>query len=188
MADQLKVVVVGSGGVGKSCLTVRFVKDKFLTRYDPTIEDFYRKQVEVGGEAVMLDILDTAGQDEFSTLRDQYMRTGHGFILVYSVTSSTSFDDCRALHAQILRVKEKEGDVPIVLVGNKCDLEEERAVSKEEGEALAAELGKSVFFMETSAKENINVSELFIELVTRVKADMAANPPPAPAKKLCSML
>ena len=89
-----KIVVVGSGGVGKSCIVVRFVQGKFIKKYDPTIEDFYRKQIDVDGEAIMLDILDTAGQEEFSALRDSYMRTGDGFVLVYAVNSSTSIYDC----------------------------------------------------------------------------------------------
>ena len=130
-----KIVVVGSGGVGKSCITVRFVQGKFIKKYDPTIEDFYRKQIDVDAEAVMLDILDTAGQEEFSALRDSYMRTGDGFILVYAVNSSTSFDDCNKLRSQILRIKEKE-NVPMILVGNKCDIEE-RDVTKAEGQELA---------------------------------------------------
>ena len=113
----------------------------------------------------MLDILDTAGQEEFSALRDSYMRTGDGFILVYAVNSSTSFDDCNKLRSQILRIKEKE-NVPMVLVGNKCDVEE-RDVSTKEGEDLAATFGCD--FIESSAKENINISEIFIKVVRRVK-------------------
>ncbi|KAG9396047.1 Small GTPase superfamily [Carpediemonas membranifera] len=179
--SSAKVVVMGSGGVGKSAMTVRFVKGKFVAKYDPTIQDFYKKQVECDGEAILLDILDTAGQEEYSSLRDQYMRDAHGFVLVYSITSSASFDDCRTLREQILRVKEKAGEeIPLILVGNKSDLDEERAVSDEEGKALAEEFG--CLFIETSAKEDINVEQTFMDLTTKVLEEEAKNPT-KPAKK-----
>ncbi|KAG9393609.1 Small GTPase superfamily [Carpediemonas membranifera] len=177
--SQAKIVVMGSGGVGKSAITVRFVKGKFVAKYDPTIQDFYKKQVDCGGEAILLDILDTAGQEEYSSLRDQYMRDANGFVLVYSVTSQASFDDCRTLREQILRVKEKT-EVPLILVGNKSDLDEERAVSEEEGKALAEEFG--CLFIETSAKEDINIEQTFMDLTTKVLEEEAKNPT-KPAKK-----
>jgi GTPase KRas protein len=75
----------------------------------------------------MQDILDTAGQEEYSAMRDQYMRTGQGFVMVYSITSRSSFDEINAFREQILRVKDKD-TVPMVLAGNKCDLATERQV------------------------------------------------------------
>jgi len=74
--QEYRIVVVGSGGVGKSAVTVRFIQGRFTEKYDPTIEDSYRKSVEVDGQACMYDIMDTAGQEEYSALRDQYMKTG----------------------------------------------------------------------------------------------------------------
>eukprot|EP00768_Dysnectes_brevis_P006449 gnl/Dysnectes_brevis/508_a564_9104.p1 GENE.gnl/Dysnectes_brevis/508_a564_9104~~gnl/Dysnectes_brevis/508_a564_9104.p1 ORF type:complete len:190 (-),score=45.14 gnl/Dysnectes_brevis/508_a564_9104:103-672(-) len=184
--NTYKIVIVGSGGVGKSAITVRFIQGKFVKKYDPTIEDFYRKQVEVDGQATMLDILDTAGQEEFSALRDAYMRNGHGFILVYAITSSTSFDDCRTLHEQILRVKEKDA-VPLILVGNKCDLEDDREVKNEAGKSLSEEFNCK--FLESSAKDNVNIKEIFITLVKAIKEDEAANPPPKPTtrRRFCTL-
>jgi GTPase KRas protein len=82
---------------------------------DPTIEDSYRKQVTIDDETCLLDILDTAGQEEYSAMRDQYMRTGEGFLLVYAITSRSSFDEISTFREQILRVKDKE-TVPMVLV------------------------------------------------------------------------
>lgn len=152
-----KIVVLGSGGVGKSALTVQFVQGIFVEKYDPTIEDSYRKSVDVDGYTCMLEILDTAGTEQFTAMRDLYMKTGHGFLLVYSVTSQSTFNDLQDLREQILRVKDAD-HVPMVLVGNKIDLEEERVVSKELGQAQAVEYGCS--FMETSAKEKINVTEV----------------------------
>ena len=94
----MRIVVIGSGGVGKSCIVVRFVNGIFVKTYEPTIEDFYRKQIDVENETVMLDILDTAGHDEFSALRDSYMKTGDGFIIVYAINSASSFYDCTKLY------------------------------------------------------------------------------------------
>ncbi|CAJ1084619.1 hypothetical protein ANANG_G00215510 [Xyrichtys novacula] len=122
---EYKLVVLGSGGVGKSALTVQFVQGIFVEKYDPTIEDSYRKQVEVDGQQCMLEILDTAGTEQFTAMRDLYMKNGQGFALVYSITAQSTFNDLQDLREQILRVKDTE-DVPMILVGNKCDLEDER--------------------------------------------------------------
>jgi len=161
-----KLVLVGLGGVGKSCLTIQFISQRFVDDYDPTLEDSYRKQVTVDGEECILDIFDTAGQEDFSAVRDQYMRTGDGFLCVYSITYAVSFNEVQTLHDHILRVKDAE-KVPFVLVGNKCDLESEREVPKEKGEELAREIGCK--FMESSAKTKVNVAEAFHELVREIK-------------------
>ena len=133
---EYKIVVVGGGGVGKSALTIQFIQSQFVDEYDPTIEDSYRKQCVVDSETALLDVLDTAGQEEYSAMREQYMRTGEGFLLVYSITSRSSFEEIRTFHQQILRVKDRDW-FPVVLVGNKCDLEHERVVATSEGEELA---------------------------------------------------
>ncbi|KOB70531.1 Small G protein ras [Operophtera brumata] len=119
---EYKLVVVGAGGVGKSALTIQLIQNHFVDEYDPTIEDSYRKQVVIDGETCLLDILDTAGQEEYSAMRDQYMRTGEGFLLVFAVNSAKSFEDIGSYREQIKRVKDAE-EVPMVLVGNKCDLQ-----------------------------------------------------------------
>ncbi|KAG7281084.1 hypothetical protein CRUP_027621 [Coryphaenoides rupestris] len=168
---EYKLVVLGSGGVGKSALTVQFVQGIFVEKYDPTIEDSYRKvwpllpvilqssatQVEVDGQQCMLEILDTAGTEQFTAMRDLYMKNGQGFALVYSITAQSTFNDLQDLREQILRVKDTE-DVPMILVGNKCDLEEERVVGKEQGQNLARQWNNCAF-LETSAKSKINVNE-----------------------------
>merc|ERR1712083_550419 len=133
---EYKIVVLGSGGVGKSALTVQFVQGIFVEKYDPTIEDSYRKQVEVDGQQCTLEILDTAGTEQFTAMRDLYMKNGQGFVLVYSITAQSTFNDLYEIRDQILRVKDSE-DVPIILVGNKCDLEEEREVGRDQGALLA---------------------------------------------------
>lgn len=160
-----KLVIVGAGGVGKSALTVQFVQNLFVEKYDPTIEDSYRKQVDIDGESCMLEILDTAGQEELTAMRDQYMRSGHGFVLVYSITSTASFNDIADLRNQICRVKDSDS-VPIVIVGNKCDLEKDRQVATDNGRSLANQF--KCGFLEASAKEKINVNEVFYELVRTI--------------------
>lgn len=159
-------MVLGSGGVGKSALTVQFVQNIFVEKYDPTIEDSYRKQVEVDGTQCMLEILDTAGTEQFTAMRDLYMKNGQGFALVYSITSQSTLQDLQEIREQILRVKDTD-DVPLILVGNKCDLEGERAVGREQGAALARSWGNTSF-METSAKSKINVNEMFCDLVRQI--------------------
>uniref|UniRef100_A0A3Q2ZTH2 RAP1A, member of RAS oncogene family a n=1 Tax=Kryptolebias marmoratus TaxID=37003 RepID=A0A3Q2ZTH2_KRYMA len=105
---EYKLVVLGSGGVGKSALTVQFVQGIFVEKYDPTIEDSYRKQVEVDGQQCMLEILDTAGTEQFTAMRDLYMKNGQGFALVYSITAQSTFNDLQDLREQIQRVKDSE--------------------------------------------------------------------------------
>uniref|UniRef100_A0A3Q2SVU8 RAP1A, member of RAS oncogene family a n=1 Tax=Fundulus heteroclitus TaxID=8078 RepID=A0A3Q2SVU8_FUNHE len=105
---EYKLVVLGSGGVGKSALTVQFVQGIFVEKYDPTIEDSYRKQVEVDAQQCMLEILDTAGTEQFTAMRDLYMKNGQGFALVYSITAQSTFNDLQDLREQILRVKDTE--------------------------------------------------------------------------------
>ena len=157
---EYKIVVLGSGGVGKSALTVQFVQGIFVEKYDPTIEDSYRKQVEVDGQQCMLEILDTAGTEQFTAMRDLYMKNGQGFVLVYSITAQSTFNDLQDLREQILRVKDTE-DVPMVLVGNKCDLEDERVVGKDQGLNMARQFNNCAF-METSAKAKIGVNDVSI--------------------------
>uniref|UniRef100_A0AAQ4QZ40 small monomeric GTPase n=1 Tax=Gasterosteus aculeatus aculeatus TaxID=481459 RepID=A0AAQ4QZ40_GASAC len=199
---EYKVVVLGSGGVGKSALTVQFVTGTFIEKYDPTIEDFYRKEIEVDSSPSVLEILDTAGTEQFASMRDLYIRNGQGFILVYSLVNQQSFQDIKPMRDQIIRVKSvgpggrggrggggggervqstraafsrctdavsnsrRYQQVPVVLVGNKVDLEEEREVSPGEGQALAEDWGCP--FMETSAKSKTMVDELFAEIVRQM--------------------
>merc|ERR1711871_1732508 len=166
---EYKIVVVGGGGVGKSALTIQLIQNNFIEEYDPTIEDSYRKQVTIDDETCLLDILDTAGQEEYSAMRDQYMRTGQGFLCVFAITSRSSFDEITSFREQILRVKD-EDKVPMVLAGNKCDLEDERQVTTAEGQDLAKSFACP--FFETSAKSRINVEEAFYDLVREIRKDM----------------
>ncbi|KAE9555528.1 hypothetical protein FO519_001296 [Halicephalobus sp. NKZ332] len=153
-----KVIMVGSGGVGKSALTLQFMYDEFVEEYEPTKADSYRKRVVLDGEECSVDILDTAGQEDYSAIRDNYYRSGEGFICVFSITDSDSFDATNEFREQILRVKNSDTSVPIALVGNKSDLTSERVVSQEQARARADSWG--VPYIETSAKTRMNVDKL----------------------------
>eukprot|EP01129_Flabellula_baltica_P003425 TRINITY_DN13189_c0_g1_i1.p1 TRINITY_DN13189_c0_g1~~TRINITY_DN13189_c0_g1_i1.p1 ORF type:complete len:184 (+),score=43.00 TRINITY_DN13189_c0_g1_i1:49-600(+) len=166
MPIEIKVVVMGAGGVGKSAITVQFTQNTFIKKYDPTIEESYRKQIEVDDEPIILEILDTAGTEQFTATRDLYMKNGDGFILIYSIIAESTLHDLRSLKARICKVKDMTV-VPMVLVGNKCDLEQRREVSKQEGEDLANEFD-AVFF-EASAKQRTNIEEIFEEIVRQVQ-------------------
>jgi len=133
----------------------------------------------------MLEVLDTAGQEEYVSLRDQWIRDGEGFVLVYSISSRASFQRIKKFYNQIQRVKESaatasptfpgspnlnsasHGPAPVMLVGNKCDRVTEREVSTQEGSALARELGCE--FVEASAKNCVNVEKAFYDVVRQLR-------------------
>lgn len=177
---EYKVVVLGSGGVGKSAITVKFVSGKFVEKYDPTIEDFYRKEIEVDAVPSVLEILDTAGTEQFSSMRDLYIKNGQGFVIVYSITSLQTFQDIRTMREQITRVKATD-KIPMLLVGNKCDLTSQREVHSSEGAALAQLWGCP--FLESSAKDRQKVDEVFIEIVREMNSQ-----PPSKQRGCCILL
>ncbi|ELK18045.1 Ras-related protein R-Ras2 [Pteropus alecto] len=153
----------------------------FVTDYDPTIEDSYTKQCVIDDRAARLDILDTAGQEEFGAMREQYMRTGEGFLLVFSVTDRGSFEEIYKFQRQILRVKDRD-EFPMILIGNKADLDHQRQVTQEEGQQLARQL--KVIYMEASAKIRMNVDQAFHELVRVISSFLQECPPsPEPTRK-----
>uniref|UniRef100_A0A182YSR9 Ras-related protein Ral-a n=1 Tax=Anopheles stephensi TaxID=30069 RepID=A0A182YSR9_ANOST len=212
-----KVIMVGSGGVGKSALTLQFMYDEFVEDYEPTKADSYRKKVHriapekgrgvgvgecwcavwanrpivmlictrgkvhdfsviyrvvflsagwiewmdgwvvLDGEEVQIDILDTAGQEDYAAIRDNYFRSGEGFLCVFSITEDDSFQATQEFREQILRVKNDE-NIPFLLVGNKCDLNDKRKVPLAECQSRAQQWG--VPYVETSAKTRENVDKV----------------------------
>ncbi|KAL3705889.1 Ras- protein rsr1 [Talaromyces marneffei ATCC 18224] len=170
---EYHIVVLGAGGVGKSCLTAQFVQNVWIESYDPTIEDSYRKQIEVDGRQCILEILDTAGTEQF-TQRELYMKQGQGFLLVFSITSMSSLHELSEIREQIIRIKDDD-KVPIVIVGNKSDLEEDRAVSRARAFALSQSWGNAPYY-ETSARRRANVNEVFIDLCRQIiRKDLQAS-------------
>jgi len=163
---EIRIVLVGVGGVGKSATAIIYVTGQFVADYDPTIEDSHRKQVNIDGLTQMLDILDTAGQEEFTSMQDEWFRSGEGFLLMYSLTDRRSLDEAVRLRDKVLRIKNKP-KVGMVFCGNKADLEHERQVPIEDGRNLAAKWGCP--FFETSAKNHSNITETFEALVREVR-------------------
>lgn len=172
---QYKVVMLGSGAVGKSAITVQMVSGHFLSSYDPTIEDSYRTTININNKDIILNIIDTAGQEEFYALRDQYIRSGDGYIIVFSITSITSFLEVNAIKEQLNIVLDVDNNtlIPIILVGNKCDLEEYRQVQSSDAQRLAEEW--RVKYFETSAKNKTNINRIFEELVYLIEANNQSN-------------
>ncbi|KAJ3199909.1 hypothetical protein HK099_002964, partial [Clydaea vesicula] len=163
IAEVHQLVVVGSGGVGKSCLTIRFLKDEFSNEYDPTIEENYRKQISVDQSSATVNIIDTAGQQEYTALRDQHLKDGKGFLLVFALNDKSTLEEVKQLRDQILKLKDTK-KVPIVICGNKCDIPPEKVeVDREAVNSYCQQL--KIPYLETSAKENINVTESFHDLV-----------------------
>ncbi|TIA87041.1 hypothetical protein E3P99_03440 [Wallemia hederae] len=165
-ATPYKLSVLGDGGVGKTALTVQFCMNSFVETYDPTIEDSYRKQVVLDDSPALLEVLDTAGQEEYTALRDQWIREGEGFLLVYSIASRSTFDRIEKFRNLITRVKERD-NIPLMLVGNKCDKVYEREVSLSEGQVMAKKLQCSM--IETSAKTCVNVERAFFDVVREIR-------------------
>lgn len=164
---RYRIVVLGDGGVGKSALTLQYVQHNFIDYHDPTIEDAYQQRTVIDSEPCLLDILDTAGQVEFTAMREQYMRCGEGFIICYSITDRHSFNEAVEYKNLIAKVRASE-DVPAILVGNKVDLEEmQRLVTTEEGRSLANKFGCS--FYETSAAHRRHVDDVFHTLVREIR-------------------
>ncbi|XP_059085337.1 ras-related protein M-Ras-like [Tigriopus californicus] len=162
-----RIVVVGDGGVGKSAMTLQLIQKTFVIEYDPTIEDNYNKHWEIDGKICLLNVLDTAGQEEYSAMREQFLRQGDGFLIVYSVTDTTSFERIPNFRDQIIAVKGKES-LPMILVANKVDLNTRRKITEEQGLEMAQKLGMT--YIETSAKDPPqNIDEAFRQAVRLIR-------------------
>ncbi|KZO99732.1 ras-domain-containing protein [Calocera viscosa TUFC12733] len=163
----IKLLLIGDSGVGKSCLLLRFCDDAWTPSFITTIGiDFKIRTIELDGKRIKLQIWDTAGQERFRTITVAYYRGAMGILLVYDVTDERSFNNIRTWYSNVEQ-HASEG-VNKILIGNKCDWDDKRAVSVQQGEELANELG--VRFLETSAKQNINVEEAFFSLARDIKA------------------
>lgn len=166
-SNDYRVVVFGAGGVGKSSLVLRFVKGTFRDSYIPTIEDTYRQVISCDKSICTLQITDTTGSHQFPAMQRLSISKGHAFILVYSITSRQSLEELKPIYEEICQIKGDIDSIPIMLVGNKNDEDHNREVQTSAGEAMAKKW--KCAFMETSAKTNHNVKELFQELLNLEK-------------------
>ncbi|XP_017826827.2 ras-related protein Rap-1b-like [Callithrix jacchus] len=132
---EYKLVILGSGSVGNSALTVQFVQRIFKEKHDPTIDNTTENQVEIHAQLYMLEILNTTGTEQFIAMRDLYIKNEQGFALAYTIQPQSTFYDLQDLREQSLQVKDTD-DVTMIL-GNKGDLEDKRVVGKEQGQNLA---------------------------------------------------
>lgn len=162
-----KLLLIGDSGVGKTCLLFRFSEDAFNTTFISTIGiDFKIRTIELNGKRIKLQIWDTAGQERFRTITTAYYRGAMGIMLVYDITSEKSFENIKNWIRNI--EEHASSDVEKMILGNKCDMNDRRLVSKERGEKLAIDYG--IKFLETSAKTSINVEEAFFTLTRDIMA------------------
>ena len=153
-----KVLLIGNSDVGKSSLILRYVDQIWNDVFVPTIGvDFKVKSIEVNQKLVKMQIWDTAGQERFRNVISSYFKGAHGILLIYDITCRESFKELENWLGEVER--HASSQVLKILIGNKCDLEEKREIQKDEGEAFAMRNGMQ--FIETSAKNNTNVSEAF---------------------------
>ena len=158
---EYKIVILGEGRVGKTSLLIKFVRDLFDEHQVSTINaSFLSKEVVVGSTSVTLNMWDTAGQERYKGLGPIYYRDAKGALLVYDITDRTSMDRVKYWVSQL--EQQAGGSTRIIIAGNKCDLERERNISKEEAASYARSIGAS--HISTSAKSGAGVNELFHEI------------------------
>lgn len=178
---EYKVTLLGAGGVGKSALTLRIISGVFTPTYNPTVEDYYRHDTMVDGVGpCIVEMLDTAGTEQFASMRQLYISNCKAFALVYSIDDRASFDETLDIYQQIISSVSNPSDITVILVGNKCDLEHRREVEASEGKQAARDLMDNSPFMETSAMDGTNVQSFFVKLVGsmsgRVKSSVQKRP------------
>ena len=168
--NVIQIGTIGDSKVGKTNMSTVYTEEKFNTEYITTLGFsclLKEEKIKIGSEEkkIKIKIWDTAGQERFKSISIQYVKNCLGILLVYSITDKESFQN---LDNWIKDVNDKKiyDNVPFVLIGNKCDLEKDRKVSKEEGEKFA--LKYNMKFFETSAKDNININEAFNALINEI--------------------
>jgi len=167
-----KILLIGDSGVGKSCLLLRFADDSWTDTHISTIGvDFKIKTLQIDGKTIKLQIWDTAGQERFRTITSSYYRGAQGIILVYDCTDLESFHNVKQWIGEIDRYACE--NVNKLLVGNKCDLADEKVVT----EAMAQEFANSleIPWIETSAKLSTNVDDCFVRMARAIKDRLASS-------------
>lgn len=165
-AKQRKIAVMGSRSVGKSSLAIQFIQGQFVDSYDPTIENTFTKILKYKGQEYEVLVVDTAGQDEYSIFPHQYSVDIDGYVLVYSIDSEQSFDVVQIIYDKLIDLL-GNSNVPLILVGNKNDLIQERRVTQDQGRKVAGEM--KAMFLETCAKDNQNASDIFLKSLMQIE-------------------
>ena len=181
---QYRVVILGINGIGKSSLAIRMVQDDFVEdACDPTLEESYRIQITVDEEDCILDITDTSSPDGPSQMMDELMYSGQVFLFAYDITSCASFEILQSFHDQVVRAKGVE-TFPMVLVGNRSDLDGAREVTGSTAQAMADKFQCPRF--ETSAKLGDHVQDAFFQLVRELRKPR--NDIPARNRRPCILM
>mmetsp|Transcript_32499 Transcript_32499/g.77193 ORF Transcript_32499/g.77193 Transcript_32499/m.77193 type:complete len:208 (+) Transcript_32499:1-624(+) len=166
-----KLLLIGDSGVGKSCLLLRFADDTYTESYISTIGvDFKIRTIELDGKCIKLQIWDTAGQERFRTITSSYYRGAHGIIIVYDITDEDSYNNVKQWLNEIDRYASEKVDK--LLVGNKADLSDKRKVNAETAKEYAQT--HDINFLETSAKEKLNVERSFMKIASQIMERMNA--------------
>ncbi|KAH3764152.1 GTPase Rab1/YPT1, small G protein superfamily [Pelomyxa schiedti] len=176
----LKLIIIGDANVGKTSLVARFTDDTFSITPNAVIgASFKQRTIRVEATTLKLRVWDTAGEERFRALAPSYLRNSDGVIIVFDITTKSSFESIRAW------IEECQRETPgaqLILIGNKCDREENRVVAADTANKLADEF--HISFMECSAKESTNVDAAFMRLVTEIIHPRSPSPPvsaePAP--------
>ncbi|XP_013783471.1 dexamethasone-induced Ras-related protein 1-like [Limulus polyphemus] len=161
------LVILGSSRVGKTAIVQQFLYDTFPDVYKATVEEFHRSEYKLKDFVLTLDILDTSGSYEFPAMKRLAINMGDAFVLVYSIDDAQSFEDVCREREYVQQARSL--DVPIVVVGNKCDREDHREVGKELTESVVT-MDWENGFVEASAKTKMNIFEIFNELLAQARA------------------
>merc|ERR1712137_363400 len=174
--------------MGKSAATIRFVRNEFIAKYDPTVEDTYRKTVDLNGSVSTVELVDTAGTEQFGGMRDLYYKNADGVVMVCAVNAALSVKELSNIRNQVIDIK-GDSQVPMVILLNKIDVEKESwVINPKELDRQAKEWGVQVF--QVSAKKNKNITEAFHHIITLSRKAKCPTPSPPHKQKHkgCSLL
>ena len=163
---EIKIMTLGETAVGKSSFIVKYVDDSFSSNYLSTLGlDFKQKKIVLeDGKEINIRLFDTAGQERYKSISINLIKKANGILLIYDITNKSSFNSIEQWMDNIAEISST--NTKVILVGNKCDLNGERQVTKEEGERKAKEY--NLPFYETSCKDGININEVFLRITNEI--------------------
>lgn len=173
--NSITISVIGKGSVGKTSIIYRFITGSTLENPTPTLEDNYKKYIEVEGQRFQINILDTSGEDEYQTLFDSWIRQSDGIILTFAVDTNKSFKDLNTKYQRILKNQiANEKKYPIILIGNKCDTNK-REVTQKQAKNYADKIKASYFEVSALTDENNNINTAFMKIAEKVLSKILKN-------------